>query len=386
MVSFDTTRLWETAPWHGATSGVLTSLGVATGSIFVFASFNQITTPVIRVVQGVVWLDLATSLVSCCLLFSVLGNLAHSTREPVGDIFTGDGTSMMYVLCSELIGQLHFRQLWASLLSLLLFQLGLNQAIVGIWTLIMCLTDEFTLLRPFTGVLIFLFCVLGCLAGLPFCTRSGYHLSLLVDRFAVQVPVLLVACLELLAFVWGYGTDRLVFDVAFMQQVALARSLVRRWRRVSPLASLVAAAVSLTAVHVYVDEMQAMERPVRFAAIAMVVLAMAAVPPLVVTWLLENNWDVELSLLPCAHWGPREPQQFRAYHDAMKTSSLPAQKKVHRTDRKETVAERFTLYLVRHSPKYMGRFIRPATTDHKTAETAAAQDLAHPRRSPFPCD
>ncbi|EEC09007.1 hypothetical protein IscW_ISCW006677 [Ixodes scapularis] len=51
----------------------------------------------------------------------------------------------------------------------------------------MCLTDEFTLLRPFTGVLIFLFCVLGCLAGLPFCTRSGYHLSLLVDRFAVQV-------------------------------------------------------------------------------------------------------------------------------------------------------------------------------------------------------
>lgn len=102
--------------------------------------------------------------------------------------------------------------------------------------------------------------------------------------------MLLVACLELLAFVWGYGTDRLVFDVAFMQQVALARSLVRRWRRVSPLASLVAAAVSLTAVHVYVDEMQAMERPVRFAAIAMVVLAVAAVPPLVVTWLLENNW------------------------------------------------------------------------------------------------
>ncbi|KAG0444359.1 hypothetical protein HPB47_013886 [Ixodes persulcatus] len=128
MVSFDTARLWETALWHGATSGVLTSLGVATGSIFVFASFNQITTPVIRVVQGVVWLDLLTSLVSCFLLFSVLGNLAHSTREPVGDIFTGDGTSMMYVLCSELIGQLHFPQLWASLLSLVLFQLGLNQA------------------------------------------------------------------------------------------------------------------------------------------------------------------------------------------------------------------------------------------------------------------
>ncbi|CAN7941126.1 unnamed protein product, partial [Ixodes hexagonus] len=129
MVSLDTTRLWETQLWHGATSGVLTSLGVATGSVFVFASFNPITTPVIRVVQAVVLLDLATSLVSCCLMFSVLGNLAQSTKEPVEDIFAGDGTSMMYVLFSELVGQLQYPQLWASLLSLTLFQLGLNQAV-----------------------------------------------------------------------------------------------------------------------------------------------------------------------------------------------------------------------------------------------------------------
>lgn len=91
--------------------------------------------------------------------------------------------------------------------------------------------------------------------------------------------------------------------------------------------------------------------------------------------------DVALSLLPCAHWGPRDPHRFRAYHEAIKLSNLPAQKKVHRTDRKETVAERFTLYLVRHSPKYMGRFIRSAV-EQKAAQKATPTRAA---ADPFPC-
>lgn len=80
-------------------------------------------------VKGVVLLDLATSLVSSCLLFSVLGHLAASTKQAVPEYLQDDGASMLYVLISELIGQLEYPQLWATLFALALLQLGLNQAV-----------------------------------------------------------------------------------------------------------------------------------------------------------------------------------------------------------------------------------------------------------------
>lgn len=367
--------------WHNAAADVLGSLGIATGSIFVFGSFNPLRTPLRGVVQRVIAMDIATSLVSACLLFSVLGNLAHVTGQSTETYIHGGSTKMFFMLISEYIGEANYPQLFASLFTLTLLQLGLCQAVAGVWTLVTCVTDEFPSLRPLTGSLIAAVCMVGCVASLPYTTPYGYLIALLINRFAVQIPVLLVACLETLSFVWGYGVDRLLFDVNFMEQGMLGRYWIRCWSVWTPCALLGVLVATFVTLQDFVRDLEShYDVQAKLACQFLLVGSLAGIPFLLITWLMENNLDVNLSLLPCAHWGPREALYFRAYHEAIKHSDLPAQKKVHKTDRKETVAERFTLYLVRHSPKYMGRFIKGATT-------APARILFTRRvRDPFPCE
>ncbi|XP_050046584.1 sodium-dependent nutrient amino acid transporter 1-like [Dermacentor andersoni] len=367
--------------WHNAAADVLGSLGIATGAIFVFGSFNPLRTPLRGVVQSVIAMDIATSMVSACLMFSVLGNLAFVTGQATETYIEGGSTKMFFMLISEYIGEANYPQLFASLFTLTLLQLGLCQAVAGVWMLVTSMTDEFPSLRPLTGSLIAAVCMVGCVASVPYATPYGYVIALLVNRFAVQIPVLLVACLETLSFVWGYGVDRLLFDVNFMEQGMLSRYWIRCWSLWTPCALLGVVVATFATLQDFVKELEVHhDVQAKLACQFLLIGSLAGIPVLLITWLLENNLDVNLSLLPCAHWGPREALYFRAYHEAIKHSDLPAQKKVHKTDRKETVAERFTLYLVRHSPKYMGRFIKGTTT-------SPAKILFTRRvRDPFPCE
>ncbi|XP_077529574.1 sodium-dependent proline transporter-like [Haemaphysalis longicornis] len=382
MLSVDMNSFYDVRIWHSAASDVLSSLGIATGAIFVFASFNPINTPIKSVVQKVVLMDVATSLLSSLLMFTELGILSAETQRPLGDYVTdGGSTRMFFMLISEYVGDAAYPQYASSLLAVTLLQLGLNQAVAGTWTLVTCVTDEFPSLRPMTGSLIAVVCVLGFAASVPYVMPQGFVIALLINRFAVQIPELLVACLETVAFVWGYGVDRLLFDMVFMEQGHPEPYWVRCWSWLTPCLLLTVLGATLTTLQEFIREIEMLDVQARLACLFVLFGSLAGVPLLVMTWLFENNLDVELSQLPCAHWGPREAIYFRAYHEAIKHSDLPAQKKVHRTDRKETVAEKFTLYLVRHSPKYMGRFIRAAAQ-----ATPPSARLFARVREPFPCE
>ncbi|KAH9379605.1 hypothetical protein HPB48_020294 [Haemaphysalis longicornis] len=253
-----------------------------------------------------------------------------------------------------------------------------------------------------TGSLIAVVCVLGFAASVPYVMPQGFVIALLINRFAVQIPELLVACLETVAFVWGYGVDRLLFDMVFMEQGHPEPYWVRCWSWLTPCLLLTVLGATLTTLQEFIREIEMLDVQARLACLFVLFGSLAGVPLLVMTWLFENNlvrqsvgqlnvvyifavivsdptWSFRSC--PCAHWGPREAIYFRAYHEAIKHSDLPAQKTVHRTDRKETVAEKFTLYLVRHSPKYMGRFIRAAAQ-----ATPPSARLFARVREPFPCE
>ncbi|KAH8027833.1 hypothetical protein HPB51_010479 [Rhipicephalus microplus] len=81
------------------------------------------------IVQGIVAMDFATSLVSACLMFSVLGNLAHVTGQAAETYVRGGSTKMFFMLISEYIGEANYPQLFASLFTITLLQLGLCQAV-----------------------------------------------------------------------------------------------------------------------------------------------------------------------------------------------------------------------------------------------------------------
>lgn len=383
MVSIDTSRLSDVTVWHRAVSSMLTSLGIGTGSVFVLASFNEIVAPIRRDVVYIVLLDLLASVVGSVLLFLVLGHLASNSKIPIEEFFTGEGAAMLFIMSSELLGGLQYPHLWSVIFYFTILFIGVYHVMAGTVTVITCVTDECLGLRHAGHIVAGVFCTTAFCIGLPLCSKAGYHLYQLVSRFAVEMPVLILACFEVMALTWGYGIDRLLFDISFMDRTneALRDYWVFCWKYASPLTLLTALAGTLAAFQKHTEELFRLNVLAKISGSGLLLGALVWVPIYLVLWLVENGFDVALSQLPCAHWGPREPQQFRAYHEAIKRSDLPAQKKVYRTDRKETVAERFTLYLVHHSPKYMGRFIHVRRPD-----ATQPPKEARPYRDVYPCE
>ncbi|XP_064481017.1 sodium-dependent dopamine transporter-like isoform X2 [Ornithodoros turicata] len=370
--------------WHRAVSSMLTSLGIGTGSVFVFASFNEINTPAVRRdVVYIVILDLLTSLLGSCLLFLVMGNLSYTSHVPLDTFFSGEGASLLFIMSSEVLGALEYPQLWSVIFYFTILYIGITHMMAGMLTVITCVTDEILVLRRAGHFVTLVFCVFGFVAGLPLCSAAGYHVYQLVSRFAVEMPVLILACFEVVALTWGYGIDRLLFDIAFMDRstTELRAYWVFCWKYISPITLLTALGGTVPAFQKHTEELFQLNVIFTLVGAGLLLASLVWLPVYLFAWLLENGFDVTMSLLPCSHWGPREPQQFRAYHEALKNSDLAAQKRVYRTDRKETVAERFTLYLVHHSPKYMGRFIK------KRGETVQeAPKVVRAQPNYFPCE
>lgn len=114
------------------------------------------------------------------------------------------------------------------------------------------------------------------------------------------MPVIIVACMETMSFVWGYGLDRLIFDVDFMEQAALTRYWVRCWKLLSPMALLAAVIACCIALQRYVGDLQGLGLRAGLGATSLLVIALAGVPVLLITWLFENNL-VSNAIRGCVH-------------------------------------------------------------------------------------
>ncbi|KAK8770732.1 hypothetical protein V5799_012805 [Amblyomma americanum] len=100
--------------------------------------------------------------------------------------------------------------------------------------------------------------------------------------------------METVSFVWGYGVDRLLFDMTFMEQGTLSRYWVRCWTTWTPCALLCVLVATFGALQDFVSDLEKYNVQARLACQVVLAGSLVSIPFLTITWLMENNLPVNI--------------------------------------------------------------------------------------------
>ncbi|CAG0893593.1 unnamed protein product [Darwinula stevensoni] len=208
-------KLAEGKVWFAAVSQCFFSLSVGFGSITMYASFNPFQHNVYRDALIISVMDTFTSLLAGVSIFAILGNLKHSMGADSIDTVVKSGGGLAFISYPDAIAQFDaVPQLFAAIFFLMLWTLGVGSAVALISCVITVVCDRFPSWdrRIVTVVL----CVIAFLIGLVYVTPGGPYVLGLVNYFAGDFLIFILALLETVCLCWVYGVGRICTDVQFM--------------------------------------------------------------------------------------------------------------------------------------------------------------------------
>jgi len=134
-------------------------------------------------------LDTVTSLLAGCVIFAVLGTMAHENGENIEDVVVGGlfalclgmtklerfsfplGPGLAFIAYPEGLSKIKvLPQLWSVLFFIMLFTLGIGSSVAMIETILTCVKDQYEWLQQHKGKTALVFCTVYFLFGLPLTT------------------------------------------------------------------------------------------------------------------------------------------------------------------------------------------------------------------------
>ncbi|KAL3220546.1 hypothetical protein MRX96_029822 [Rhipicephalus microplus] len=207
--------LFDGRVWAAATEQVFYSLSIGTGGLVLYGSFQEFRADMHGSVRIICIMDFMTSAFASLVIFSVLGNLAHTLDVPVDEVVSA-GPGLAFITYPEALALLTFPNVWSVLFFTMLFMLGIDSQMANCEFVIKSVQDLFPPLEGRREVATFLYCVTCFLIGLPLTTRAGLYILTILDNYLGALIVLFTCFGETLIVGWAYGMDRFCFDVAFM--------------------------------------------------------------------------------------------------------------------------------------------------------------------------
>lgn len=159
--------------------------------------------------------DSLTSILSGCIIFGILGNLAHETgAEDISKVVKG-GPGLAFISYPEAIAKFKYMpQGFAVLFFSMLLVLGIGSNIGMVSCVITVIKDKFNTIPHWTlsaGA-----SIAGFLCGLVYMTPGGQFILNLVDFYGCCFIAIILAIAQLIAVSWMYGVKRLCRDITFM--------------------------------------------------------------------------------------------------------------------------------------------------------------------------
>lgn len=163
-------------------------------------------------------IDSFTSILAGCIIFGILGNLAHETNvTDISKVVKG-GAGLAFISYPEAIAKFKYLpQMFAVLFFFMLLVLGIGSNIGMATCVINVIKDRFPHLQHWQ--LAIGASIVGFLCGLVYMTPGGQFILNLVDFYGCTFIALVMAIAELFAFSWVYGVKRLCNDIEFMLNV-----------------------------------------------------------------------------------------------------------------------------------------------------------------------
>ncbi|XP_058462835.1 sodium-dependent nutrient amino acid transporter 1-like isoform X2 [Malaya genurostris] len=227
-------QLFTAHVWMEAVTQCFFSLSICFGGIIAYSSFNNFSNNVYRDAMIISWLDTFTSIIVGCIVFGVLGNLAHVThKENIQDVVR-QGPGLTFMAYPDAIAKFeYFPQLFSVLFFMMLFIVGIGSNLGVITSIITAIRDRCPTL-PNWKVASTISVIGFCLSTI-YMTPGGLDLLDVFDNYGAKYVTLTLALVELITFGWIYGVDRICRDIQFMLNIDTSIFWRVCWAIVAPL-------------------------------------------------------------------------------------------------------------------------------------------------------
>lgn len=118
--------------WINAASQNFNSIGIAFGSMIMFASYNKYNNNILHDTIAVSFVNAITSLLVGIFAFATIGNIAFEQNSKVEDVIT-DGPGLIFVVYPQALAKMPYSQMWAVLFFFMLLCLGLNSQVCFVY-------------------------------------------------------------------------------------------------------------------------------------------------------------------------------------------------------------------------------------------------------------
>ncbi|KAJ9580738.1 hypothetical protein L9F63_024089, partial [Diploptera punctata] len=191
------------------------ALSPAWGGLITLASYNKFTNNCYKDSLIVAISNILTSFFAGLVIFSVIGFLAHELKVEVKNV-VDQGAGLAFIVYPEVVARLPVSPLWSLLFFVMLLTLGLDSQFALMETVTTAILDRFPNLRDYKIWVVLAVAVFGYFGGLIFTTNSGMYWLQLVDKYAANWSVLLIAISECILISWVYGANRFLRDIQDM--------------------------------------------------------------------------------------------------------------------------------------------------------------------------
>ncbi|KAI5633104.1 sodium:neurotransmitter symporter family domain-containing protein [Phthorimaea operculella] len=211
--------LKQSRPWVNAASQIFNSIGIAFGSMIMFASYNRFDNNFLHDTLAVSLVNAVTSLIVGIFTFATIGNIAFEQNTAVKDVIA-DSPGLLFVVYPQAIAKMPASQLWAVLFFFMFLCLGLNSQFAIVEVVVTSIQDGFPdLIRKrlvYHELLVLCVCAVSLVWGLPHILQNGIYVFQLMDYYAASLSITYLAFFEVVAVAWFYGVGRLSRNIKQM--------------------------------------------------------------------------------------------------------------------------------------------------------------------------
>ncbi|XP_072144482.1 sodium-dependent proline transporter-like [Dermacentor andersoni] len=210
---------WDTllspTVWRAATEQTFYSLSIGTGGLLVYGGYQPFRNDMSSSVVFICFVDFLTSAFASLVVFSVLGNMAHTLDIPIADVVAA-GPGLAFITYPEALSLIPFPNLWAVLFFAMLFFLGVDSQMGNCEFLTNSIQELFPFFAKKRSATAFMYCSFCFLIGLSLTTQAGLYVLTILDNYLGALIVLFTCLGEAIIVAWIYGMNRFCFDVTFM--------------------------------------------------------------------------------------------------------------------------------------------------------------------------
>ncbi|KAF7991044.1 hypothetical protein HCN44_000859 [Aphidius gifuensis] len=208
-------RLTTAKVWGDAAVQIFFALSPAWGGLITLSSYNKFDNNCYKDSLIVAVSNIGTSFFAGLVIFSVIGFLAHELGVPVASV-VDQGAGLAFIVYPEVVARLPIAPVWSLLFFVMLLTLGLDSQFALMETVTTAILDGIPSLRNFKTWVVLGVSIFGYAGGLVFTTNAGMYWLQLMDKYAANWSVLLIAIAECILVAWVYGADRFLDDIQMM--------------------------------------------------------------------------------------------------------------------------------------------------------------------------